>query len=114
VAHVTATLAVRVHPPALPRAFPRDHLRHWTDQDWQRIPITQVPIADLVPSQSDLSLARLAELVNDPGEYEAGRAVLHDGVHNLYDGHHHWWVALMRGHTHFPVRVVDGTGCPVL
>lgn len=101
-------VAQRVHPPALPRTFPREHLRHWTDADWAPIPITWVPIRDLVPSQSDLSLARLAELANDPDDdYEAGRAVLHDGVLNLYDGHHHWWDALMRGHTRFPVRVVE-------
>jgi hypothetical protein len=104
---VTTCLTPRIHPPALPRTFPREHLRTWTDDDWQRIPITQVPIHHLVPSQSDLSLTRLVKLVNEPDDYPAGRAVRHHGVLNLYDGHHHWWLALTRGDTHFPVRVVD-------
>jgi hypothetical protein len=104
---------VTVAAPVLPRTFPREHLRAWTDTDWERIPITRVPIHNLVPSQKDTSLYRLTELINHPDDYEAGRAVWHDGTLHLYDGHHHWTIDVIRGATVFPVRVVDGEGRPV-
>lgn len=96
-------------PPVLPRPYSEDHL-DLTDDQWRTIPATTVPIGDLTPSQSDLSLTHLARIANGGPSLTgdtAGRAVVYEGRLWLHDGHHRWAVACLRGAQEFLVRVVD-------
>jgi hypothetical protein len=105
--------ALSILAPVLPRPFPRDHLHAMTDHDWSRIPAVQLHAQELIPSQEGVSLQRISELLAggapEGGDW-CGRAVLWEGRVYVFDGHHRWLLACLRGEP-FWARLVDVHGC---
>jgi hypothetical protein len=96
--------------PAIPRTYPYEHIdRHWTDDDWRKVPPTWLPINLLTPTQEAVALHRVAHLVNggQPEGDGIARVIRHDGVFYLHDGHTRWLIAWLRGQPTLQVRIVD-------
>lgn len=82
---------------------------------WQNIPLRSILVADLTPTQPDVSIARLRHLL-DGGDPETGdrapHVIAHSGRLWVHDGHHRYVLALARGQRWLSCRVVDETGAP--
>lgn len=82
---------------------------------WRKIPVREVKIKELIPTQSDVDILRLLAL------YRGARAeaddyphvVVHKGWKFLHDGHHRAVIAVLAGKEILPCRVVDAKGCDV-
>lgn len=76
--------------------------------DWFRIPVTQVPISELLPRQGCLLIDRLADLIAGgprTGGDQVGHVVLFRDQLFIHDGHHDWALRWFRGEKYMPVRV---------
>lgn len=83
---------------------------------WASISPQAVAVEKLVPTQADVSLARLQHHAHG-GAPETGdphpHVILYGGRAYLHDGHHRYAVALLRGGASLACRVVDDCGLPV-
>ena len=78
---------------------------HSTTAEWRRIPSEQVRLADLIPTQEQVSVADLL----DPDTPFSGDEVIHvvRWRNRLYieDGHHRYVRAMLRGRRWIAARV---------
>lgn len=92
--------------------------------DWSTIAPQDVLLADLTPTQADVSIARMIHHMHG-GEPEAGDHHMHVVSHGDYlyvhDGHHRWLLGRCKASVNVDIddlgwgsaRVVDSNGCMV-
>lgn len=80
--------------------------RHPTEEEWEALPIVEIPIADLVLSQMHASavayLANLAYTSPPPV-----RCVVHGTRTHVHDGHHRVLIAAARGRSSVPGKLAS-------
>lgn len=75
-------------------------------ETWIQMPIVEVQIADLVPTQYYLVIDRLVEIFEGKApEGEDYALVIDDGKLYIVDGHHRITLALIQGKTSIHVRI---------
>ena len=88
---------------------------HDTDT-WQNIRPYALPIDALVPTQPNVSIKRLIDLLHGAA-YETNddyaHVVVHFGRFYLHDGHHRYVISMLRNEERLSCRVVTVTGEPV-
>lgn len=79
-----------------------------TPTDWQHIPITHVPVDELIPTQGCLVIDRLIDITQgNPREHgDAYGHTIHYNNHlYIHDGHHDWAIRWLQGERSIPVRI---------
>jgi hypothetical protein len=89
--------------PVVPRPYPEDEVNALGDEVWASLPLVPFPTGSLVPSQTGLSLDRLALILAGapPEGGGAPRVVSYEGVRYIHDGTHRWIIAAIRNEEHF-------------
>ena len=75
--------------------------------DWDKVPLREIAVTALVPTQEGLSLYTLAYLVNGGEPKNDCQVVWHKGRLYIHNGHHRWAIAWLTGARLMSARVVE-------
>jgi hypothetical protein len=83
-------------------------LKNMSWDDWLAIPITEIEVSHLTPTQGGLSIDRLIAIAaGNPreGEDPYGHAISYQGKLYIHDGHHDWALRWIKGEQRIPMRI---------
>ena len=97
--------AMNIALPDVPRTYPHEAANVLRNEYWNKLPVSEVPITELIPTQSDVAIEHIVRILNGIKEDEHVKAVRHKDKLYLHDGHHRWLIALLRGDKNIKVHV---------
>lgn len=103
---------ITIQAPVVPRIYRRHAIRTWTDEQWDRIPVSAVRIDRVIPTQDAVTIAAIHRWLTNPDDLPA-RVVYDLERYWLHDGHHRWLIKALAGHRYLDAHIVDHNGNPI-